>query len=198
MHTSDQKAIKKGQSQSKSRFMKKLLFMVAVAAMFTACKNKTNSTDKTMVPLADPGTYINAAGDTARIVSKAPLKDSVTTTTTVTVTKTPVVPNNNHGQTTRPKTRAGNNSESQQAAGASTTSAGGNSNTSASTPQKKKGWSKAAKGTAIGAGAGAVTGAIIGKNVKGAVIGGVVGAAGGYIIGRSQDKKDGRVRKDSL
>ena len=27
-----------------------------------------------------------------------------------------------------------------------------------------------------------------------AVVGGVVGAAGGYIIGRSKDKKDGRVR----
>ncbi|MDB5245714.1 MAG: glycine zipper protein [Segetibacter sp.] len=58
---------------------------------------------------------------------------------------------------------------------------------------KKKGWSKAAKGTAIGAGSGAVLGAIIGKNKgKGAVIGGIIGAAGGYVLGRGQDKKDGR------
>jgi hypothetical protein len=59
--------------------------------------------------------------------------------------------------------------------------------------QKNEGWSKAAKGTAIGAGSGAVLGAIISKNKgKGAVIGGVVGAAGGYVLGRMQDKKDGR------
>ena len=178
--------------------MKKLLLTVAVAATFMACKNKTNSDEKKLVPLAEPGTYINAAGDTARIVNAAPLKDSVTTTTTVTVTKTPVVPSNKSRQTTRAKASAGNNSENQQAASTGATSPVNNAHTTANAPQQKKGWSKAAKGTAIGAGAGAVTGAIIGKNVKGAVIGGAVGAAGGYIIGRSQDKKDGRVRRDSL
>ena len=59
---------------------------------------------------------------------------------------------------------------------------------------KKKGWSKAAKGTAIGAGVGAAAGAIINKKNRGlgAVIGGVVGGGVGYGIGRSQDKKDGR------
>lgn len=62
------------------------------------------------------------------------------------------------------------------------------------TQPKKKGWSKAAKGTAIGAGAGAAAGAILVKNNRalGAVIGGVVGGGVGYGIGRSQDKKDGR------
>jgi hypothetical protein len=37
-------------------------------------------------------------------------------------------------------------------------------------------------------------GAIISKEKKGkgAVIGAVIGAAGGYVLGRSQDKKDGR------
>lgn len=60
-------------------------------------------------------------------------------------------------------------------------------------PQKKEGWSKAAKGTVIGAASGAVLGAIVSKNKgKGALIGGVIGAAGGYIFGRSKDKKDGR------
>ncbi|HEY5773122.1 MAG TPA: glycine zipper domain-containing protein, partial [Chitinophagaceae bacterium] len=58
----------------------------------------------------------------------------------------------------------------------------------------KKGWSKAAKATAIGAGAGAVLGAVINKKnrVAGAVIGGVIGGGGGYVIGRGMDKKDGR------
>ena len=46
----------------------------------------------------------------------------------------------------------------------------------------------------IGAGTGAVAGAIINKRNRGAgaVIGGVVGGAAGYGIGRAQDKKDGR------
>jgi YMGG-like Gly-zipper len=59
---------------------------------------------------------------------------------------------------------------------------------------RKKGWSKAAKGTVIGAGAGAIAGAIINKKNRGAgaVIGGILGAGAGYGIGRSMDKKDGR------
>ena len=58
----------------------------------------------------------------------------------------------------------------------------------------KEGWSKAAKGTAIGAGAGAAAGAILVKKnrVLGGVIGGVVGGAVGYGLGRGMDKKDGR------
>ena len=60
-----------------------------------------------------------------------------------------------------------------------------------STTVRKKGWSSAAKGTAIGAGSGAVLGAVVAgdhNRVKGAVVGGVVGAAGGYIYGRHRDK----------
>ncbi len=58
----------------------------------------------------------------------------------------------------------------------------------------KKGWSKAAKSTAIGAGTGAVLGAVINKRNRaaGAVIGGILGGGGGYVIGRGMDKKDGR------
>lgn len=60
-------------------------------------------------------------------------------------------------------------------------------------PEKKDGWSKAAKGTAVGGASGAVIGAVISKNkTKGAVIGGIVGAAGGYIFGRNKDKKEAR------
>lgn len=60
---------------------------------------------------------------------------------------------------------------------------------------KKKGWSKAAKYSAIGGGAGAVIGAVVNKRnrVLGGVVGGVIGGGVGYGIGRSQDKKDGRV-----
>ncbi|WP_214226814.1 YMGG-like glycine zipper-containing protein [Pedobacter sp. B4-66] len=65
----------------------------------------------------------------------------------------------------------------------------------ASAPAKKKGWSEAAKGTAIGAGAGALGGALIDKKKgRGAIIGGVVGAGAGYLIGRDKDRKSGRVQ----
>jgi hypothetical protein len=68
------------------------------------------------------------------------------------------------------------------------------SQNAAKTTTTKKGWSKAAKATAIGAGTGAVLGAVINKKnrVAGAVIGGVLGGGGGYVIGRGMDKKDGR------
>lgn len=61
---------------------------------------------------------------------------------------------------------------------------------------EKRGMSKAAKGTIIGTVGGAAAGAIISKKNRGAgaVIGGVVGGATGYTIGRSQDRKDGRVQ----
>ena len=76
-----------------------------------------------------------------------------------------------------------------------TNSGAGNSGTSTTTTTteeapRKKGWSNAAKGTAIGAASGAVAGAIISKNKGvGAVVGGLIGAGGGYIIGRKKDKK---------
>jgi hypothetical protein len=59
---------------------------------------------------------------------------------------------------------------------------------------QKKGWSKAAKGAAIGGGAGAVAGAVLIKKnrVAGGAIGAIAGGAIGYLIGRSKDKKDGR------
>ncbi|MEO8794314.1 MAG: YMGG-like glycine zipper-containing protein [Daejeonella sp.] len=64
-----------------------------------------------------------------------------------------------------------------------------------SQPAAKKGWSSAAKGAVIGAGAGAVTGVLVDKkNGRGAVIGGVVGAGTGYVIGRAKDKKTGRAQ----
>lgn len=68
------------------------------------------------------------------------------------------------------------------------------SSTNEAKVEKKKGWSKAAKYTVIGAAGGGVMGAIINKKdpVKGAVIGAVILGGGGYIFGRSKDKKEGR------
>ena len=67
----------------------------------------------------------------------------------------------------------------------------------AKVPEKPKGLSKAAKGAIIGGVVGAGTGAIIDKKkpVRGAVIGAATGAGVGYTIGRSGDRKSGRVEQ---
>jgi hypothetical protein len=58
--------------------------------------------------------------------------------------------------------------------------------------------SKKAKYTAIGAGVGAGTGIILGKNdSKSGIIGGAVGAGAGYMYGRHKDKKNGVRKKGS-
>ena len=58
------------------------------------------------------------------------------------------------------------------------------------TVKVKNGWSHKKKDAVIGAGAGAVTGAVVSKNhAKGAIIGGAVGAGAGYMLGRHQDKR---------
>ena len=56
--------------------------------------------------------------------------------------------------------------------------------------EHKKGWSHRKKYGVIGAGAGAVTGALVSKHhARGALIGGAVGGASGYLLGRHKDRK---------
>lgn len=77
----------------------------------------------------------------------------------------------------------------------SSTGSSANYNTGSTTTTTKKGWSSAAKGTAIGAGVGALGGILIDKkDGRGALIGGLVGAGAGYAIGRDKDVKSGRVQ----
>ncbi len=79
----------------------------------------------------------------------------------------------------------------------SSSSTSSNSSAGTTTSTKKKGWSDAAKGTAIGAGVGALSGILIDKkDGRGAIIGGLAGAGAGYAIGRAQDRKSGRVQKN--
>jgi len=81
-------------------------------------------------------------------------------------------------------------SSSYSSNGSTTTSSAGTT-----TAAQKKGWSSAAKGTAIGAGVGALGGVLIDKkDGRGAIIGGLAGAGAGYVIGRSRDVKSGRVQ----
>jgi uncharacterized protein YcfJ len=56
-------------------------------------------------------------------------------------------------------------------------------------------WSNRAKGAAIGGGAGAVAGGLIGHGVGGALIGGAIGAGGGYIVGDARDRSNLRKRQ---
>ncbi len=157
--------------------MKNIIIVIAMATVFAACNNKKTETRDIQL-MSDSGAYNNDMySDTSssmEIVAN-PVSKSRTPRSVV------------------PKTRATSNSNSTNSSNASAANTT-TTQTTAETTTKKKGWSSAAKGAVIGAGAGAIGGAIIGKKkpVKGAVIGGVVGAAGGYIIGKDIDKKKGR------
>ena len=164
--------------------MKKLLFSIAIVAAFAACNSKKDETKRDMLFLTDTSNLNNnVKADTALT---APVIAPV-------VAVAPVAPVRNTN-TTRTRTRR-SNSNTNTSSGTNNNSGVNNngSGTVSNTPQRKRGWSKAAKGATIGGVAGAAAGAIITKSAKGAVIGGVIGAGGGYIIGRSKDKKDGRV-----
>lgn len=65
--------------------------------------------------------------------------------------------------------------------------------TTTTTTHHRHGWSRRAKGAAIGGGSGAVIGAVAGGG-KGALIGGVLGAGAGYVIGNESDKNKSRAR----
>ncbi len=82
-----------------------------------------------------------------------------------------------------------------KSAPAKTYSMNSESTNEAKVETKKKGWSKSAKYAVIGAAGGGILGAVINKKdpVKGGIIGAVVLGGGGYVLGRSQDKKDGRL-----
>ncbi len=157
--------------------MKNIVLAIALVAGFTACNSKKTETRDIQL-LSDSSAYNNSMySDTSNdmeIVATPPSQSGKPKS---------VIPK------THTSANSGNTANSTNAGTSATTSTQTTSQT-----EKKKGWSSAAKGAVIGAGAGAIGGAIIGKKkpVKGAVVGGVVGAAGGYIIGKDIDKRKGR------
>ncbi len=172
--------------------MKKFLSIFTVVIIFTACKSKTDSTlstPKNMVLVDTTGlsksNVLTDVGNNKYVINDKGVKTPVTNKPVV------VKPVASSSQ----KNTTANNSGSNSNGGGS----GNNTPTTTSeAPVKQdKGWSDAAKGTAIGAGSGAVLGAVLDKNnrVQGAVIGSAVGAGAGYIIGRHRDKKSGRVAR---
>lgn len=69
-------------------------------------------------------------------------------------------------------------------------------NSTTAPEKKKKGWSGAAKGAVIGAGTGAVAGAVIDKkHGEGAVVGGLIGAGVGAATGAVIDSKNKKKKK---
>ncbi len=154
--------------------MKKILSIFVLSVVFTACKTKTNTdtANKNMVLVDTTG--LSKSSALTDVGGKYVINNKSTA---------PTQKNNT------PPSSAGNevNNTNNPV-----------SNTVEPAPVKRdKGWSEAAKGTAIGGGSGAIIGAVVNKNdrVAGAVIGSVIGAGTGYVIGRSQDKKSGRVAR---
>jgi len=177
--------------------MKKILMALAISSIFLSCKNKSKSDlsiDKNMV-LTDTallhrsGIYSDTAYKAGVITNANGTTTTTSSTTTVTTTTT--------SSSNLPKKAGSTNSGSTTKTASTKTISGSTGSGTSTTPVKRdKGWSSAAKGTAIGAGSGAIVGAVVSKNkAQGAVVGGVIGAAGGYVIGRDMDKKSGRVAR---
>lgn len=198
--------------------MKKFLFSVATVTLLIACNNNPKS-DTTITPAVMNVDSINRSqADKNQAVQMNGVSDTIIGSDgqiyikskpgqqpqTVAPVRSTVKNRTPRSTRTRYKSRSqgsstantgGSSSGTSSTGGSATNSGVGNSGTSTTTTTteeapKKKGWSNAAKGTAIGAASGAVAGAIISKNKGvGAVVGGLIGAGGGYIIGRKKDKK---------
>jgi hypothetical protein len=168
--------------------MKKLFVALSMVAVFASCNSKPKET----VVVIDTTAIKQKAilEEQARVKAEADAK-------ALNDERAKLEAERNRLAATRRRIASGSGSGSSSASNP-------NVGTSANTPvtgsgtateaPKKKGWSDAAKGAVIGAGAGALGGVLLDKNdARGAIIGGVVGAAGGYIIGRAKDRKTGRV-----
>jgi hypothetical protein len=180
--------------------MKQLLPIFSLALLMTACSSNPNSSAPvSTVPQQQQAPAFNAdtvglaqyqqwkvANELAAVTEYKP--EAVQHATAAPVKRVRKV-------YTAPRPQS-SGSESTSTAGTDTNNSGTISSESSNTAKaaEKKGWSKAAKGTAIGTGAGAAVGAVINKKnrVVGGVVGGVLGGAVGYGIGRHMDKQDGR------
>lgn len=187
---------------------KTLLPILAATLLFTACntkktdtldtENKIVFTDTTALNNANASTDIGTK-DTTPIVVADPVSQPKTQVRTI--TKVVKVYEKQPARKVEQKETAQTDSDpipTSTTTGTTTGSgipgAGTNDGGTTTVPENKNtGWSQAAKKATIGGVGGAVIGGVIGKGAKGAAIGGVIGAAGGYILGRKQDRKSGRV-----
>jgi hypothetical protein len=191
--------------------MKNLLLTLIIITSFAACKSdlKTDTANRDIHLLSDSAAYTSTTFSDTPVTVKSeviPVKVSkeprriVKTKRNVPAKSTVSAPVYNQPASVPPvvATPPIVSAPESTTVGKSTSETGTSDNpgTVATTPQveKKKGWSKAAQGAAIGGVTGAVGGAILSKKKGlGAVVGGVVGAAGGYIIGKKMDKKENKL-----
>ena len=168
--------------------MKKILSIFTIVAILAACKSKTNSAlsnSKNMVLVDTTGlSKSNALTDVGN--NKYIINDKAISN--------PAAAKPASSSPKQTSNSTVNNSTSGNSGGS------GSNTSTAKVPapvQADKGWSHAAKGTAVGAGTGAITGAILNKDHRGtgAIIGAAIGAGTGYVIGRATDKKTGRVAR---
>ncbi|KQR67311.1 YMGG-like glycine zipper-containing protein [Pedobacter sp. Leaf176] len=162
--------------------MKKIFVVLALSSVMFACNNKAKEEAALKQQQAEKELAVKAVKDSLRLDSfkKAEL-----------VKKEQAEEAQRQAELAAARRAGARSSRSYASSGSSTTSSYGGTQPTA----KKQGWSDAAKGTVIGAAAGAVGGALIDKKKgRGAIIGGLAGAGGGYLIGRGEDRKSGRVQ----
>ena len=155
--------------------MKKLLPIFAIAAVMMACNNSANTEEQ--VRLAKQATIdsINRV-ETAKQLEEASRQHIIDSMNSVASQMHPRVIE----RTTVVKQESGSGNADYAATPASTTT----------TTTKKKGWTGATKGAVIGAGAGAITGALTDKRKgEGAIVGGLLGAGAGAATGAIIDKE---------
>lgn len=187
--------------------MKKLLLIPGIAILIVACNSvpeqKTDAVQQTVQAVSQPDTTglaaYNAWKAQNELAGVSAIQQSQQARSAPEKTRTIVKYVPVKTSQSKPVSHTPSSSSSEQTSSGSSASSGNGSMSSESSQtakvEEKKGWSKAAKGAVIGGVAGAAGGAIINKKnrVVGAVVGGVLGAAGGYGVGRTMDKKDGRI-----
>jgi hypothetical protein len=163
--------------------MKKILSIFTMAVIFTACKSKMNTEVNKNIVLVDTtslskGNVLTDVGNHKFVINDKAVTDAA-------VYK-PIASSPKQTANKTVNNSATNNSNSAT-----------NSSMAATPVKRDKGWSHAAKATAVGAGSGAILGAIVNKDNRGqgALIGTVIGAGTGYLIGRAQDRKTGGVAR---
>ena len=161
--------------------MKKTISIFALVVIFAACKRTTNEPENQNMVLVDTtGLYKN------NVLTDVGGKYVINGNGVVDENSNPMGQSIANAKFTKRKSTAKKYATNYSQV---------NSNQSAASIPEDKGLSHAAKGTLVGAGTGALTGAILNKDNRGtgAIIGTFIGAGAGYLIGRKTDKKTGRV-----
>jgi len=173
--------------------MKTTITIFAIAAFFTACNSEPKTPETAKIPQEDTAGLAEfrmqkELQEQQDLIETEGIYDG---SNALNATSAPRVASS----TPAKRSKASGSTSTRNSSGSGVSNSGSGTVAQAPAPAKKEGWSKAAKGAAIGGASGAVIGAVVSKKKgKGAIIGGILGAGGGYVIGRSKDKKDGRVQ----